>query len=93
MLTAGSWTEARGVLERELTGLVVTDLRMRSEDGVTELLAGVRERGLPVILVTGAHPSELDQAVERFQPECVLLKPFNVDEMLSAAKRLFRAGP
>jgi DNA-binding NtrC family response regulator len=85
-----SWRKALAHVEHEKVGLVVTDYRMREAAGESELLAAVRARRVPVILCTGAHPSEMQQALAQFRPDQLFAKPFEVDAMLDAAQRLYR---
>lgn len=91
--TAGSWQSARRVLGHEPVGLVVTDYRLREDEGEVELLQEVRSLGVPMILCTGAYPSELQQARDRFRPDALLGKPFSLDEMMAAVSRLYRKAP
>lgn len=90
VLPVDSWVKALAHVERGMVGLVVTDYRMREAEGELELLAAVRAREVPVILCTGAHPSEMKQALAQFRPDRMFAKPFEVDAMLDAAQRLYR---
>jgi len=90
--TADCWMKARDVVEQEPLGLVVSDYRMRDQQGEWELLASVHARGIPLILCTGAHPVEVRSAVSVFRPDALMSKPFSVDEMMGAVQRLYRKG-
>jgi DNA-binding NtrC family response regulator len=90
VVSVDSWTKAVTHLGMDRVGLIVTDYRMREAEGEAELLAAARARGVPVILCTGAHPSELEQALAQFRPDRLFAKPFEVDAMLDAAQRLYQ---
>jgi two-component system response regulator AtoC len=68
--------------------LMITDLRMPEMDG-SELLKAVREikKGLPIIILTG-HAT-VENGVDLLeQGACdYLLKPFNLDQLMSAVIR------
>ena len=72
-------------LEKGLPDLVITDYRLEGASGV-DLARMVKEknRGIPVILITGWRPDEHDLN----DIDLCLNKPFNVQELLDAAASL-----
>ena len=63
--------------------VVVTDVMMPGLDGV-DLARRLRERGVPVVLMSAARTT-VDLPGVRFVP-----KPFDLDEMLAAVSRALR---
>jgi len=88
VLTASTVSEALSVLGRHSVDLVITDLRLPGESGLT-LVRHIRE-GLPdteVMLVTGY--GSIDGAVEAVKTGAqeYLVKPFTDEELFSAVER------
>lgn len=77
-------------LEKGLPDLVITDYRLEGASGV-DLARMVKEknRGIPVILITGWRPDEHDLN----DIDLCLNKPFNVQELLDAAASLAQENP
>ncbi len=76
--------------------LIISDVRMPGAPpfAVLDMLDGDAERGtLPVLLCTGAI-QEVDGAAERLlrRGTGVLLKPFDIDELLACIERLCHAA-
>lgn len=87
---AASFYEA---LENQIPQLVLLDIMLPDEDGMTilkKLREGVATRRLPVILVT-AKTSEMDKVKGLDQgADDYLTKPFGVMELISRVKALLR---
>ena len=86
VLEAHSLTSAREALAEEAVDVVVLDVhlnRERSDPLVAECHA--RRPPIPVVLVTGSV--ELTYA-SRSEPDAVLPKPFELDQLLSAVRKL-----
>jgi two-component system response regulator AtoC len=87
--TAENGAQAIGLLRgTHHFDLMITDLRMPEMDG-SELLKAVREmkRGLPIIILTG-HATVENGVDSLEQGACdYLLKPFNLDQLMSAVIR------
>ncbi|MGN8121061.1 response regulator [Pseudomonas sp. 22082] len=77
------------VLERERPDLIITDFMMPVMDGL-EFATAVRALPsahlLPIILISGAQAHLGMERSDLFN--AVLEKPFNIDSILAAAKRL-----
>jgi two-component system nitrogen regulation response regulator GlnG len=86
--TFASASEALAALEHETPRVVVSDIRMPGESGLT-LLQKARERhaALPVIIMTAY--SDLENAVTAFQGGAYeyLPKPFDVDQAVELVRR------
>lgn len=79
---------AREAVEAETPDVVLLDLRLGSTDS-RPLAAWLRERGIPVALVTGSvDVRELDASVD-----AVLVKPFEPHDLVEIARRLARVRP
>jgi DNA-binding NarL/FixJ family response regulator len=68
---AGSYAEARGLLQHQSFALTIVDLNLASSEARQEnrdgyrLLQAIRQRGLPAIVVSGMDdPDEIDRAYE-----------------------------
>ena len=76
--------EGRAVRERECD-VVLLDVHL-GHDETHGLLALLRGRGVPVVLVTGSS----DADVYRDRADAVLTKPFEPQELVKVARRLAR---
>lgn len=74
--------EALDVVNTEAPDLILLDVRLEGEDGIT-LLKTLREKGftMPVIVITGYGASAAAEAAERFGVAASLDKPFNLLEL------------
>ena len=79
---ASSLTDARAALSEDVA-VVLLDMHVGNERS-NELLAELRERGLPVAVVTGS--ADLDQL--RGSADAVLAKPFTIDDLESVVAEL-----
>jgi DNA-binding response OmpR family regulator len=73
--------------------LVVTDNDMPKVTGV-ELIQKLRDAsmGLPVIMATGAPPEELFTHCGMLPPAKILIKPYTLNELLTAVKEVLHAA-
>ena len=86
VLEAHSLTTARATLEEEDVDLVVLDVHLRDERSdalVAECHA--RRPPIPVVLVTGSVEVEHARLSE---PDAILPKPFELDQLLSTVREL-----
>jgi two-component system response regulator HydG len=86
--TAGSVNEALGILEEGLPDVVLSDIRMPGDTGLTLLeRAGEMDPNLPVILMTAQ--ASLQSAVRAVNEGAYyyLQKPFANDELLAICRR------
>jgi DNA-binding response OmpR family regulator len=84
VVEASSLDAARTELEAGGISLVLLDMRIGNERG-DSLLDELRERGIPVVVVTGS--AELD-AEWASRADAVLGKPFAIDDLLHAVRSL-----
>lgn len=93
VVVAQNGSEALELMERQMPDLVVLDLRMPVMDG-WEFARQCRARhggGVPIIVCT-AFASQV-VARDEIQAEVWLEKPFDIDELLAAARRACTASP
>ena len=98
---AGDGKAAFELVQRHKIDAVVTDVRMPGGDGV-ELLAKIKDLNdaVPVVmLITGFADLSKEDAYD-LGAECILAKPFSLDEILAAVRRIvtdrdvrWRGGP
>ncbi|CAM4019891.1 response regulator [Corallococcus sp. ZKHCc1 1396] len=84
----GTIPEAMSALEAGRFELVMTDLRIagKHDDG-RGILEAARRRLFPVAIVSASGPDEVDQALHPFQPDALLMKPFQVDDIMGLVER------
>jgi CheY-like chemotaxis protein len=88
---AGSVHEAMKALAEERFSLVLTDLRIGgSSDGGRTILEAARKRLHPVAVVSAAAQYEVVQVMRPHEPDAVLAKPFQLDEMLELVEGFLR---
>jgi two-component system, NtrC family, nitrogen regulation response regulator GlnG len=89
-----SAAEVRAALEHETPSLLVSDVRMPGESGLS-LLKSIKASypQLPVIIMTAY--SDLDTAVQAFQGGAFeyLPKPFDVEQAIALVRRAMSASP
>src|SRR5690348_10809776 len=94
VLDAGSATEGLDVFESspELFHLAIIDMVMPGMSGL-DLAAELSRRRpeLKVLYMSGYGDSVAMESVRSFAPECVLIKPFNQEELLHSVRRLLAA--
>jgi CheY-like chemotaxis protein len=80
---AGSVPEALAALREELFGLVISDLRIgENADGGRIILEAARRRLQPVAIVSAAASEEVVRALRPLEPDAVLTKPFQIEDVL-----------
>ncbi len=89
--TADSAARALEAVERDVFDLVVTDVRMRRDDGI-ELCRRLTERApdLPVLVVTAFGSLEAAIAALRAGAEDFLPKPFELEQLQFSIERALR---
>ncbi len=91
MVPATSAEEAIGIVTRQLINLVITDVRMKWESGVT-LLVKVKQMNpkLPVIVITG-FPSVISETdIRHIGADFYLVKPLELDQLRHAVRTCLR---
>ena len=85
---AGSVTQALGALREETFSLVVTDLRIgETGEGGRIILEAARQRLQPVAIVSAATAEEVVRVLRPHEPDAVVAKPFQIDDMLGVVER------
>ncbi|NOK17484.1 response regulator [Corallococcus carmarthensis] len=84
----GTLDEALRALAADRFELVMTDMRIAGghADGRGVLEAARRQRH-PVAIVSAAGPDEVAQVLHPLEPDALLIKPFQVDDILGLVER------
>ena len=77
--TLDRYADAIATLDREKVDLVLCDVRLTGQRTGIDLAKEARQRGIPVLFVTGAAPDEAEDLVIG-----VLMKPYNHRTLRSA---------
>ncbi len=84
----GSVSQALVALKEDVFDLVLTDLRIgQSGDGGRVIVEAARRRLQPVALVSAATSEEVRRALGPFEPDAVLAKPFQIDDVVALVER------
>lgn len=79
---------ALAVLRQERFDLVLTDLRISGGgQGGRSIVEMARRRLQPVVLVSAAAEEELQRALHPWEPDAVLIKPFQLEDMTALVER------
>jgi CheY-like chemotaxis protein len=90
---AGSVAQALAAMREELFGLVVTDLRIgQTGEGGRLVLEAARKRLQPVAVVSASTSEEVGRVLKPHEPDAVLAKPFQIDEMVDLVERFQSLG-
>jgi len=85
---AGSVAEALGALREERFSLVLTDLRIgETGAGGRIILEEARKRLQPVAIVSASTSEEVVRVLRPHEPDAVLAKPFQIDDILALVER------
>ena len=85
---AATVADALAALSAERFVLVLTDLRIAgAERGGRDILEAARKRLQPVTIVSAAAAEEVALALRPFEPDSVLAKPFQLEDMLAEVER------
>ncbi|ATB48063.1 response regulator [Corallococcus macrosporus] len=80
--------DAVAALQAERFVLVITDLRISGgEQGGRTVVEAARQRQQPVAVVSAATPEEVTQAVLPHVADAILLKPFQIDDIVALVER------
>ncbi|MCP3099364.1 response regulator [Myxococcus sp. K15C18031901] len=86
--SVGTVTEALAALGSEPFELVVTDLRIGGgESGGRAVVEAARKRQRAVAIVSAASPEEVARALRPFIPDGILVKPFQIEDILGLVER------
>jgi len=86
---AGSAEEALAAMTREGFALILLDIKMPGQDGIT-LMRQVKDRwaDIPVIIMSGYVTNETMKEVARTDAATFLAKPFTPDELVQAVDQV-----
>ncbi len=85
---AGSVVQALEALREERFCLVVTDLRIGEKgEGGRIVLEAARQRLQPVAIVSAATAEEVVKVLRPHEPDAVLAKPFQIEDILGLVER------
>jgi DNA-binding response OmpR family regulator len=88
---AGSVAEALRALGEEFFSLVVTDLRIGDTGGGGRIiLEEARKRLQPVAIVSASSSEEVGRVLRPHEPDAVLNKPFQIEDMMLLVERFVR---
>lgn len=85
---AENGAEALARADEQLPSVVVTDLRMPGEVSALDLCHRLRERGVPVIVLTGVGPGDQHDEVRAAGCAVVLMKPVTPSELVAELHRI-----
>ncbi len=84
----GTEGEALAALASTRFDLVITDLRISSrEHGGRTVLEAARRKHQAVAIVSAAAPDEVSRTLRPHLPDAVLVKPFQLDDILTLVER------
>lgn len=87
MVSASNADEALSVISHQAVNLVITDIRMKWQSGVT-LLMTIKQThpGVPVIVITG-YPNAIPEAdIKLYGAEYFFVKPLDLDQLRDAVR-------
>ncbi|ATB39702.1 transcriptional regulator [Cystobacter fuscus] len=88
---AGSVAEAQRALQEESFALVLTDLRIGDSGGGGRIiLEAARKRLQPVAIVSASSAEEVVRVLRPHEPDAVLNKPFQIEDMMLLVERFVR---
>jgi len=91
MIAASSAEEAMDRLKKNDVDLVVTDVRLKAQSGVTFLLELKRMLpGVPVIIITGYPEVVSEKDARAFGADYFFVKPLELDKLRDAIKDCLR---
>ncbi len=87
MISAASAEEALKKIEHHHIDLVITDVRLKFQSGVTFLLhVKANHPKLPVIVITGYPDLITEQEIKNYGADYLFLKPLDLDKLREAFK-------
>jgi DNA-binding NtrC family response regulator len=91
MVSASNTEDALSVISQQTVNLVITDIRMKWQSGVTLLMTIKQTQpGLPVIVITG-YPNLIAVAdLRHYGAEYVFTKPLELDQLRDAVRNCIK---
>lgn len=91
VLTAADATEALRLTEGASLGLIIVDLNLAGEDGLSLMkYLRVNQPGVPILIYTGMEHDETAIAQMRLAGANQYLRKGNLDELVAAVRRSFK---
>ena len=88
----GDLLEARRLLSEGSFDLIVADLRIGGDrSGGKKIVGAARERGVPVVIVSGSSREEIDRALGEDRADGILTKPFLLEDFERLIARFKRS--
>jgi DNA-binding response OmpR family regulator len=85
---APSVEAALRLLDRHLFDLMVTDLRIGGDrKGGRRMVAAARNHLTPVAIISASTEEEIRRSMGELQPDEILMKPFQLDDLLQLGER------
>ena len=87
MVSASNAEDALSVISRQTVNLVITDIRMKWQSGVT-LLMHIKQMHpkLPVIVITGYPNLIPEEDIRHYGAEYLFVKPLELDQLRDAVR-------
>jgi DNA-binding NtrC family response regulator len=93
MLAAQSADEALALLRSEHVDLLVTDIRLKVQSGVTLFMkAKMEQEGLPVIVITGFADLLSEHDLKAYGADFYFVKPLELDKFRGAVRSCLLRG-
>ena len=94
LITSSSTEGAMELLKRHFVDLIITDIRMKGQSGVTFLLEVKRIRqSIPMIVMTGYPEVISETEVKEYGADFFFQKPLNLEKFRDAVRKcLYRNG-
>ena len=83
-------SSATELIKENAPDLIVSDIWMDGTDGLAFLhtiRTNARTRTIPLILITACAPADIQLWAAAALPQCLLLKPFPIDDLRTAVRR------
>jgi DNA-binding NtrC family response regulator len=89
VILARSADAALEAIRRETIGMILLDIKMPGEDGLS-MLREVKDKwpNIPVIVMSGYATPEMVEQVSRTEAATFIAKPFTPDELVEAVARV-----
>ena len=91
MLAARSTEEAKKYIEQSRVNLLITDIRLKAQSGVTLFMhIKVIQPDLPVIVITGYPDLITEEDLKAYGAKYFFLKPLDLDRLREAVRECLR---
>jgi DNA-binding NtrC family response regulator len=91
MIPARSAEEGMMKIEQQRVSLLITDIRLKHQSGVSFFMRMKTEQpGLPVIVITGFPDLVNEEDVKAYGADYFFLKPLDIDKLREAVRKCLR---